>query len=77
MVKQKNAHVGLVWAPDGNTFYATGGKDDAVYVYSKGGDKLNTIALGHGNKGVGLGVLPNAGGLAISADGKTLVPQLF
>lgn len=72
VIKQANAHVGLVWTPDGSTFYATGGKDDAVYVYSQDGDLLNTIALGH-SKGVGLSVLPNAGGLAISADGKTLV----
>ena len=73
VAKQKNAYVGLVWAPDGNTFYTTGGRDDAVYRYSKNGDLLNTIALGHENKGVGLGVLPNAGGLAITTDGKTLV----
>lgn len=73
VVKQRNAHVGLVWSKDGNAFYATGGRDDTVYKYSKDGDLLNTIALGHGNKGVGLGVLPNASGLAISDDGKTLV----
>lgn len=73
VVKQDNAHVGLVWSVDGAAFYATGGRDDAVYKYSKDGVLLNTIALGHGNKGVGLGVLPNASGLAISDDGKTLV----
>jgi DNA-binding beta-propeller fold protein YncE len=85
VLQQTNAHVGLVWAPDGKTLYAAGGNDDAVYAYAKTGGSwalFATIALGHfapgatgadRNKGVGLGVQPNAGGLAISADGKTLV----
>jgi DNA-binding beta-propeller fold protein YncE len=73
VIHQDNSHVGLVSAPDGHSFYATGGRDDAVYLYSKVGDLLNTIALGHDNDGVGLGVLPNAGGLTISDDGETLV----
>ena len=76
VIRQTNAHVGLVFSPDGNTLYATGGNDDAVYVYTKSGDTFITsgtkIVLGH-NKGIGLGVQPNAGGLGISADGKTLV----
>ncbi|MCB0072926.1 MAG: AI-2E family transporter [Caldilineaceae bacterium] len=75
VIKQANAHVGLVWTPDGSTFYATGGKDDAVYVYSKDGDLLNTIALGH-SKGVGLSVLPNAGGLAILAGFMEFLPTV-
>jgi len=80
VIKQANSHVGLVWAPDGNTLYATGGNDDAVYVYTKSGSTLvaaGSIALGHssthGNAGVGLGVQPNASGLGLSADGRTLV----
>jgi DNA-binding beta-propeller fold protein YncE len=82
VIKQTNAHVGLVWAPDGNTLYATGGNDDAVYVYTKSGSTLTlagSIPLGHprdkDNKGIGVGLLvqPNASGLGISADGKTLV----
>jgi len=80
VIKQANAHVGLVWAPDGNTLYAAGGNDDAVYVYTRSGSTFTAaapIALGHGalhaSTGVGLGVQPNAGGLGISADGKTLV----
>jgi DNA-binding beta-propeller fold protein YncE len=36
-IKQVNAHVGLVFSPDGNTIYAAGGNDDAVYVYTKSG----------------------------------------
>jgi YVTN family beta-propeller protein len=75
VIKQTNSHVGLVFSPDGK-LYATGGRDDAVYVYSKSGSTWSlsgTIALGHGGKGVGIGVAPNASGLGISADGKTLV----
>ncbi len=80
VIKQANAFVGLVWAPDGKTLYAAGGNDDAVYVYTQSGAALSPagqIALGHsathGNAGIGLRVQPNAGGLAISADGATLI----
>jgi YVTN family beta-propeller protein len=87
VIQQTNAHVGLVFSPDGNTLYAAGGNDDAVYVYNKSGGTTfitpgTQIALGHfppgatgsaRNKGIGLGVQPNASGLGISADGKTLV----
>src|SRR6185295_5886186 len=85
VIKQVNAHVGLIFSPDGNTLYAAGGNDDAVYVYMKNGGSFvpaPPIALGHfapgavgsaRNKGVGLSVQPNASGLGISADGTTLV----
>ncbi len=81
VIKQVNAFVGLVWAPDGNTLYGTGGSDDVVYVYKNNGGTFTAatpIALGHRttaqpNAGVGIGVQPNAGGLDISPDGKTLV----
>jgi YVTN family beta-propeller protein len=80
VIQQPNAHVGLVWSHDGNTLYAAGGNDDAVYVYSRSAGAFaaaGTIALGHSsthaNKGIGLGVQPNASGLDLSADGKTLV----
>src|SRR5216683_556331 len=76
VIQQTNAHVGLVFAPDGKTLYAAGGKDDVVYAYTVTGSTWSlagTIPLGHGAKGVGLSVQPNASGLGISADGKTLV----
>jgi len=85
VLRQVNAHVGLVFSPDGNTLYAAGGNDDAVYVYTRSGGAFAAaapIALGHfapgaigsaRNKGVGLGVQPNASGIGISADGSTLV----
>ncbi len=79
-IPQVNAHVGLVWAPDGSALYAAGGNDDAVYVYTATAGvwaQSGKIALGHSsthaNAGVGLFVQPNTSGLAISADGKTLV----
>jgi YVTN family beta-propeller protein len=85
VIKQVNAHVGLVFSPDGNTLYAAGGSDDAVYVYTRTGGSFTAaapIALGHfapgatgsaRNKGVGLSVQPNASGMGISKDGHTLV----
>ena len=76
VIQQINAHVGLVWAPDGKTLYAAGGSDDAVYAYTKSGGTWTQsaeIALGHDGTGLGGFVQPNASGLAISSDGKTLV----
>jgi YVTN family beta-propeller protein len=76
VIQQANAHVGLVFSPDSSTLYAAGGVDDAVYAYHKSGatwSQTAKIALGHAGKGVGLNVQPNAGGLGLSADGKTLV----
>ena len=76
VIQQTNAYVGLVWSPDGKTLYSSGGNDDVVYAYTRNGGswvQSAKIALGHGGKGVGLGVQPNAGGLAISQDGKKLV----
>jgi YVTN family beta-propeller protein len=71
-----NSHVGLVFSPDGQRLYAAGGRDDVVWVYEKSGGtwlSSTSIALNHANVGIGIGVAPNAGGLAMSKDGKTLV----
>ena len=76
VIQQTNAHVGLVFSPDGGMLYAAGGRDDAVYAYARNGGiwSLKTkILLNHGTTGVGIGVAPNASGLAVSADGRTLV----
>src|SRR5262245_55949039 len=88
VITQTNSHVGLGFSPDGNTLYAAGGSDDAVYVYTKSGGSFSPaapISLGHfppgtpispisgRNKGLGLSVQPNASGIGISADGATLV----
>ena len=77
-IHQNNAFDGLAW--NGNqTLYGTGGADDKVYVYHRGSatpsaqwSQTAAIALNHA-KGIGSGVKPNAGGLAVSADGRTLV----
>lgn len=86
VIQQLNAHVGLVWAPNSQTLYAAGGCDDVVYVYTNNGSSVvlsNKISLGHApggcvantanQTGLGLFVEPNVAGLAISADGGTLV----
>jgi YVTN family beta-propeller protein len=84
-IKQVNAHVGLVFSPDGNAIYTAGGSDDSVYVYTRSGGSFAAAApirLGHyppgatgsaRNKGIGLSVQPNASGMDVSADGRTLV----
>lgn len=75
VIPQTNAHVGLVFSPDGGTLYAAAGRDDAVYAYTRSGGVwglTSTVSLGHA-AGMGVGVRPNASGLAISADGRTLV----
>src|SRR5437879_6263496 len=75
VIQQTNAHVGLVFSPDGSTLYAAGGRDDSIYAYGKSGSSWvldATIKLGHPG-GLGISVSPNASGLGISADGKTLV----
>jgi YVTN family beta-propeller protein len=85
VIKQTNAHVGLVFSPDGNALYAAGGNDDAVYVYTRNDASFAPappIPLGHfppgstgsaRNRGVGINVQPNASGMDVSADGRTLV----
>lgn len=80
-----NAYVGLAWAPDGSHFYAGGGKDDNVHVFTQVGGHWNEtekpIALGHKT---GLGVAdrsetkvtppdPMIAGMAVSPDGKHLL----
>ena len=86
VIQQLNSHVGLVWAPNSKTLYAAGGCDDVVYAYSNNGGTFAPsakISLGHApngcisnppnQKGLGIGVEPNAAGIAVSADGGTLV----
>lgn len=79
VIQQPDAYVGLAWS--GNmTLYASGGPADNVYVYTRAGAApsipfaaAGTIPLGH-KQGVGINI-PNgvSSGLAVSADGKTLV----
>jgi DNA-binding beta-propeller fold protein YncE len=79
VIQQAQAGTGLLWSPDGTTIYAAGGDNDEVYYYtSPTGPSgtftaAGTIALGHSGKGVGISVKPNVYGLAMSADGNTIV----
>ena len=77
VLQQGNAHVGLVFSPDGKTLYTAGGVDDVIYVYKKLRNSVweasGNIPLGHKNAGVGIDVRPNASGLDISSNGKILV----
>ena len=75
VLRPTNAHVGLAFSLDGNKLYAAGGRDDVVNVFANNAGvwaSTGTLTLGH-TKGIGSGASPNAGGLALSSDGKTLV----
>ena len=87
VIQVPDTYVGLVYSPDGLTFYASGGVDDLIHVYSKapGGPGRWTegasIKLGHaapaGSQfllgGNGLNQAPSVSGLALSTSGATLV----
>lgn len=96
VVQIPNAYHGIVFDPSGWAIYVGGLSDDAVHIITRsatgtwGLQSGNSLALGHGNLGVGLGlkvppgiplfqvnnavsVLPAAAGVAVSADGRTLV----
>jgi hypothetical protein len=57
VIQVPDTYVGLVWAPDGSKFYASGGSGDKVWVYagstSAGWTVSASIAMGHGSFGVG------------------------
>jgi YVTN family beta-propeller protein len=80
-----NAYMGLVWAPDGSHFYAGGGQDDNVHIFTQENGQWSEtekpITLGHKT---GLGVSdrsetkvtpldPMVAGLAVSPDGRCLL----
>jgi len=73
-----NSFAGIAFAPDGQHFYVSGGKNDSVHSYGLSGGQWSElgqpIALGHS---LGNGLLktqaPVAAGLAVTADGKRLV----
>jgi len=81
VIQVPNTYSGIAFSPDGTQFYVSGGKDDSVHTYGKAGDGWeetgNPILLGHGpGNGLPLGprtVMPAAAGLAVTADGKTIV----
>lgn len=71
----KNTFIGIAWAPGGDRFYVSGGVDDDVmeFVAGAGGYLAGrSFPLGH-EAGLGLQVKPEAGGLAVSPDGRRLL----
>jgi DNA-binding beta-propeller fold protein YncE len=81
-----NSYSGIAFNPSGTEFYVSGGNDDNVHVFSSAdgtwSEKTTAVALGHLAKvnkdagnfgGIGLETDPEAAGLAVSADGKTIV----
>ena len=73
-----NTYSGMVFDPDGKTFYVPGGVDDNVHIFDLGPKGWferagSPVALGHDGKGVGLDVKPQAAGIAITANGKQIV----
>ena len=81
-----NTYSGIAFSPDGTEFYVTGGDDDNVHIFAwaDGGwsEKAPPVALGHLAKvdknngnfgGIGIETEPEAAGLAVSRDGKTIV----
>ena len=73
VLRQANAHVGLVWSPDGSTLYAAGGNDDAVYAYTQNGGTWSleaVVTLGHSKVPPGAATLastaPSTGGVGLA-----------
>jgi DNA-binding beta-propeller fold protein YncE len=82
VLKIPNGYSGIVWAPNGQSFYAAGGQDDNVHVFAlnqlgqwseqvSSVAPLAPIALGHGPDNSKDG--PVSAGLGITADGRTLI----
>jgi len=72
-LEQPSAFVGLVFSADGKRLYASGGNEDAIFVYRWDGDRLTadgSIVLGGDPKHKGM-LYP--AGLALSSDGKQLI----
>lgn len=80
-----NTYMGMAWAPDGKSFYVSGGMNDNVHIFTQGEDRwsesLPPISLGH-KYGLGLDdeeaskdgrTKPVAAGVAVSKDGARLL----
>jgi YVTN family beta-propeller protein len=80
VIQVPNTFDGIVWHPDGHAFYVSGGKDDNVHTYQRSGgvwaESGEPIPLGH-TAGLGLGVGPQAAGVAINGRGDRLVVANF
>lgn len=80
VIQVPNTFNGIVWNPNGQEFYVSGGVDDNVHVYGlQDGTWAETglVGLEHNDTGLGLRVRPMAAGLAVTADGKRLLVANF
>jgi DNA-binding beta-propeller fold protein YncE len=79
IIQLANTFVGITFSPDGNTLWIGGGQDDSVHSFKKQAgqwtEKGKPIALGYTTaNGLYPGDYPPmVGGLAITADGSTMV----
>ena len=74
-LRPPNTFVGLLFAANGQTLYASGGNDDQVIVYTAtNGTFAQTakISLAHSYTGIGINQFPQAGGMSLSHDGTLL-----
>jgi YVTN family beta-propeller protein len=71
-----NTFVGLAFSPAGDRFYASGGVDDNVHIFSKAEgawvENVTPVALNH-KTGVGIRQKPTVANLAVTANCKFLV----
>ncbi len=78
VIQVPNTYAGITFDPNGTSFYVSGGDNDNLHIYTRGANGLyaeassSPVSLGH-KAGNGLGVLPEAAGVAITADGNHLV----
>lgn len=78
VIKVPNTYAGIVFDPGGKSFYVAGGNDDNVHIYNSDANGIwaesarSPVALGH-KTGNGLGVRPEAAGVAITANANQLV----
>jgi YVTN family beta-propeller protein len=79
VIQVPNTYAGVAFDPSGTSFYVSGGSDDNVHAYSLGPDgfwseqKGSPVPLGHGGKGLGLSMRPQAAGIAVTRDGSRLL----
>ena len=72
----KNTYNGIVFDPSGTTFYVAGGRDDNMHIFTLTAGVWaeqagSPLALRHTSQAGG--VVPEAAGIAITADGNTIV----
>ncbi len=84
-----NTYNGIAWSPLGTEFFVSGGNNDNVHIYSQASgagtnngwveEKNSPVALAHApapplhSGGLGLVTQPEAAGLAVSSDGRSVI----